>query len=255
MQFFHFNIQIQFTKSLGQSFRLVGCLLAIFLFAHTAYGQTIELQVVTKTINEIVDYESGNQVVIEGEKAEVEVVTWSKNQVAVEMELIAKHPDRATAETDLEDMKYEIVRKGNQILIRNFIDKKEGKKTANLKAHYVVSVPSDCPVVLSNYFGKTNIKNLGNGLNINSEFCQIGLSNIKGEIGIKTRFGDLEGEEISGDVNIEARRSNVTLSNLGGKFDITVRYHQNFCGSIEYRYEYQCRQIRCLFLRFSAQWL
>lgn len=189
-------------------------------------AQQVQLQVVTKRIEKTIVYKTGNHVYIKGEKAEVMVETWDKSKVEVVMKLIAKHPDRKIAAQDLEKMHHQIEKKGTEIIIKNYIEPKEGanKPLANLKANYIVYVPMDCPVTLDNYFGKANIQNLSSNLSLESEFCSIGLANIKGDVGIKTRFGDIIGELIEGNVNIEARRSNITLSRLTGKFDINAKY-------------------------------
>jgi len=225
MSFFHSNILTPILRTTGKY--LLGSLpVVLFLIGQVAVAQSVKVQVATKNIEKTVPYKTGDVLLIEGEKAEVEVLTADRDEITVKMQLISKHPDKSVAAADLELMQYEIDRKGNEIVIRNFIEKNENgeKPASSLKAQYVIYVPEQCPVSLSNYFGSTMVENLQNGLDVNSEFCSIGLQNIKGEIGIKTRFGDVEGEEIEGNVNIEARRSNITLSRLGGKFNIKAQY-------------------------------
>ncbi|MEL7020498.1 MAG: hypothetical protein AAGK47_02705 [Bacteroidota bacterium] len=182
------------------------------------------LQVVTKKIQKNFPYSVGYEVNVEGERAEMYVETWNKNEVRVEMDLIAKHPDIAIATTELERMKYVTDRVKNKIYIRNYIDENEGKPSSSMKARYVIYVPADCPVYLKDYFGTVNVSDLANKLRVKSEFTSIGLRNVKGEMDIKTRFGDLIGEQLDGVMRVEGRRSNITLRDLKGQYNIASQY-------------------------------
>jgi len=183
-------------------------------------------QVVTKTVENTLPYQNGTEVNIEGEKAEIQVETWSRNEVKVLVELIAKHPDKKTAQADLEMMVYTSEQHGKNLYFRNFVSVPQGKKkpTSDLKVIYTITLPADCPVYLKNNYGLTHVSNLSNKLRINSEFSKIGLENLRGKIGINTRFGDLEGKDIDGDVTINARRSDLTLHDIKGTWNINAQY-------------------------------
>ena len=183
------------------------------------------LQVISKKIEKTFFYAQGYDVSIEGEKAEMDIQTWDKNEVFVQIELVSKHPEIKVAVEDMEKIKVMLNPEGKHIVIRNFVaeaDKETVK--SSIRAKYTINLPADCPVVLANYFGHANIKDLTNTLYLDSEFTTIGLTNVKGKLGIKTRFGDIAGEDIGGEVNIQAHRSNITLSSLEGKFNIDAKY-------------------------------
>jgi hypothetical protein len=182
------------------------------------------LQVVTKTIEKTFPYKNGNEVNIEGEKAEILIETWNRNEVKVLVELVSKHPDRKTAEADLAKMKYTSEQHGAKLYFRNYVSKDAAKPASDLKAIYTITLPSDCPVYMKNNFGLANVSNLTNALRINSEFSKIHLENLRGQIGINTRFGDIEGERIDGTVNINSRRSDITLHEIKGNWNINAQY-------------------------------
>ncbi len=204
---------------------LISCLALLFGFVSNTVAQEIVLQVVTKSVEKTFPYQTGNELIVEGEKAEIKIITWDNPEIHVSVDVVSKHPERITAEADLEKMNLELAQKGVEIVIRNFVNKddKEGV-VSNIRAKYTIKVPAECPVVLDNYFGHAVIQDLDNSLYLNSEFTTIGLNNIKGKVGIQTRFGDIAGEAIEGDVNITAHRSNITLSRLGGTFNIDAKY-------------------------------
>lgn len=195
------------------------------LFGTTLLAQET-LQVVTKSIEKSIPYGIGTEVSIEGEKADIYMSTWDRNQVAIYLDLSSRHQDKKVAERDLERIKYEVEKNGSKILIRNFIYKPEGGENpeSSLKAKYTIILPKECPVNLSNFFGNANVSELENALVINSEFCKLDLKNLAGEISISTRFGDINGDQISGNVLIFSNRSNIDLANIEGIFKIKSRY-------------------------------
>ena len=189
-------------------------------------AQTTDLHVITKRLEKTFAYQPGYEVNIEGEKAEVVVETWDKPQIAVRLELVARHPDKATAEADLEKIRYLAERVKNKIYLRNYIALKEGeaKPKSNLQAHYVVTVPEDCPVYLKNYFGMATVSNLTRSFRFFGEFSKIDLENVQGTIDLQSRFGDIFGKFLDGNVSIASRRSDITLEEIKGSFDIQSQY-------------------------------
>lgn len=199
---------------------LIALLLLLPIFAP---AQQV-LQVVTKKIQKNFPYRAGYEVNVEGERAEMYVETWNKNEIRVEMDLIAKHPEKNVAEEELKKMKYVADRIKNKIYIRNYVDENDGKPTSSMKARYVIYVPADCPVYLKDYFGTVNVSDLASRLRVKTEFTSIGLQNVQGDMDIKTRFGDLIGEKLDGVMRVEGRRSNITLRDLKGEYNITSQY-------------------------------
>ncbi len=189
-------------------------------------AQTTDLHVITKRLEKTFAYQPGYEVNIEGEKADVLVETWDKPQIGVRLELIARHPDKATAEADLEKIRYLAERVKNKIYLRNYIGLKEGeaKPKSNLHAQYVITVPEDCPVYLKNYFGEATVSNLTNSFRFFGEFSKIDMQNVQGNVDLQTRFGDIFGKFLDGNVSIASRRSDITLEEIKGRFDIQSQY-------------------------------
>jgi len=80
--------------------------LLILMSAYTfSYSQSVVLQVVTKRINKSFVYVQGDKLIINGSKAEVEISTWDKDLIKLEFVVVAKHPDKSVAESDLSKMK------------------------------------------------------------------------------------------------------------------------------------------------------
>ena len=103
-------------------------------------AQTTNLHVITKRLEKTFKYRETYEVNIEGEKADVSIETWNKDEIGLTVEFIAKHPDKTTAEADIEAIKYIAERVRNKIYVRNYISVPEGapKPASNLSARYVV---------------------------------------------------------------------------------------------------------------------
>jgi len=205
--------------------RLTAIIMLTGLVVSPVTGQKL-YQIVTKKIEKTFNYRDGYEVNIEGEKADVVIETWERAEVRVIIELTARHPERKTAEADLEAVRYQAEKVKNRIYIRNYVSPGEGASPpeSSFSAKYSIFLPKECPVYLKNSFGVANISNLVNRLRINSEFTKLGLQNIAGFLDVRTRFGDLTGEHIDGDVLINARRADVSLRDINGRFDITSQY-------------------------------
>lgn len=194
----------------------------LFLVAFGSDAQTT-LKVVSKSVDKDFVFNAGKHVVVEGEKAEIKVETWDKNIVHVELKLVAKNPDKAIAESELKYFNHSFSEERGEIKLRNFFSASD-KPGSELKAEYLIKVPHDCPVRMSNYFGKTDVKDLTSSLDIDSKFGPVNMNNITGKIDVKSRFGDVLGELLNGMVSIETHRSNITLKQLEGSYNIKSKY-------------------------------
>jgi hypothetical protein len=183
------------------------------------------VQVVTKTIEKTFRYQDGYELNVEGQKAEIFVETWERDEISLVLELSAKHPEQAVAAADLETINFVANRIKNKIYVRNYRYDEANRPTASvLSVTYYITLPEDCPVYVKNYFGAANISNLSNRLRIFGEYSQIDIDNVKGLLDISTRFGDIVGEKIDGNVTINARRSDVTLYEIAGSYQINAQY-------------------------------
>jgi len=182
------------------------------------------VQVITKIIEKTFNYQAGYEVNVEGQKAEIFVATWNKNEIGVRLEISARHPSKAIAEADLETVNFVAQRIKNKIYLRNYRFGGEVQTASVLTVIYHITLPEDCPVYVKNYFGSASISNLTNRLRIFGEYSQIDIDNVKGLLDIRTRFGDIVGEKLDGNVTINARRSDVTLYEIAGNYQINAQY-------------------------------
>ena len=187
-------------------------------------AQPTTLQIVTKKVEKTFPYLQGTEVNIEGQKADIQIDTWTEDRIEVTIEFTAKHPELQLAKEDVEKINYQATRVKNKIYLRNYLSSQEEAPKSLLSIRYYIRMPEQCPVYLKNEFGNANLSNLTNKLTINSSFTEIGLSELSGILEVKTKFGNLMGRNLNTQAVIRSRRSNVKLQNIQGTCDIEAYY-------------------------------
>ena len=184
-------------------------------------AQQATVQQVTKTINKTFEVDAKNSLNVVGERAEIFIDVHAKNEIEVSLAIVAKHPDRSTAERELKAMIFKSEAIGKQIYLRNYIETEAGQKPkASLKAVYSIKLPTNCPITVSNYFGEVVISGLSASLNLTSDFSRVSISNYKGKAVLQTKYGSIKLTDISGDFKLSSNRTNMELKNISGNYTI-----------------------------------
>lgn len=194
------------------------------LISLSCYAQV--LQVVTKSVEQSFDFTGKEKVQLYAERSDIEINTWSKNTIKIALELSAKHPERTVAEKDLKALQHIIQKSGKSILVRNYISLSTNtpKPQSNLKAKYILYLPANCGIEVSNTFGVVNIRNLESGLYLKTDFCQINLAAIKGKSDIQTYFGILKINELEGKTIISTDRTDIIIRAPKGELTLHTAY-------------------------------
>ena len=184
------------------------------------------LQVATKTVEKTVGTPTVRTLHINAEKADIELITWEKTEISVVLELSSRHPDKATATTDLGKLQYIADRNGKDYFLRNYISLKEGesKPLSNLKARYTIHLPSSCSIDLKNTFGTISLKGLTNNIQLKADFCTTSLSDLRGGGFIATNFGELKVDEVTGTFSFSSDHTNLRLEHIGGAIKVDALY-------------------------------
>ena len=184
-----------------------------------------ELQVFTKTITKTLNYKETEKIIVDGEKARIDISGWYKNEVKISINFISKHPDKAIARDELEYSKYLIQQKGNQILIKNFysIPDKVKEVRSNLKVEYSIRVPFNCTIEVRDYFGNVNINDLTGSMTFNILYGDLDLNNCSGILDVNINFGDVNSRHTNGRLVLNATHSEITMKDLDGTVHINAK--------------------------------
>lgn len=186
------------------------------------------LQVATKNIRKTVAWKPGFEVWINCEKAEVEVVPSGENTIHIAAELSARHPSLDSANIDLKAWQFVVNTVGKKIYVRAYIGLKPGDPAphASLKAVLKLRVPGNCPVDVSNKFGKAHLEKLNGAIGLHGEFCSFDLVQLGGKIDLESRFGNVYGRQLSGPVQMQVKRGDIALSGLRNSCRLKSEYGQ-----------------------------
>jgi hypothetical protein len=199
--------------------------LLLFLLPYALPAQTV-LQVATKNIRKTIPCKPGATLLIHAEKAEIEVLPGAGSTVTVEAELSARHPVLDSARTDLEAWKLVVDATGGKIAVRAYIgvDAKASLPVSSLKAKLRITAPADCPVRLSNSFGKAYLEKRKGPVVLQGEFCAFQLAELDGKVELESRYGKVEGRQLSGPVLMQVKRADIELSGLSNSCAVKSEY-------------------------------
>jgi putative NIF3 family GTP cyclohydrolase 1 type 2 len=184
------------------------------------------LKVATKNIRKTLNWKSGQEVMINCEKAEIEVAPASGNTVQVQAELSARHPNADSARADLNAWQLVVDQVGKKLVIRAYIGVASGKAlpASNFKALIKVWLPADCPVNIANKFGKARLEKLDGPVAASGEFCQFQLVQLKGRVEVDSRYGQIDAREVYGPLQIQSKRADIQLSKITHSCTLNTEY-------------------------------
>lgn len=181
------------------------------------------LEVAAKTIEKQLSYTSAGTIILNGENATVKIDSWNKNEVKVKLKLITKHRVKTVAISALDNIKYLIEKKGDDIYLRNyFLSQDKSATGCILKVEYELTVPEKSNFSIKNNLGNVEVKNTEGKFDIEAKFGNINLSGIKGDIGINLSLGDIQAHQLDGTITIKANNSEINMENLSGKYRFTL---------------------------------
>ncbi len=209
-------------RIINQQRKILPILVMMLLCMKTFSQET--LQVVTKSIDKTFD--RSQNLKIDAEKADIELMVWEGDKIKVNIELVAKHPDRKMALKDLEMLKYVADKFGNEIVLRNYLQtqNESNKVESNLKAKYIIKIPESMMVSIHNSFGKISVSGKYKQLQLKTDFCNAELKNITGNLKLETHYGDVLCQSISGKISIKTDRTNLTVNDISEECIILSQY-------------------------------
>ena len=200
---------------------------AILLCATDSYVHSQKmLQVLTKTIDKKIKYEPGDGLLIEAEKASIEIEGWDKNYIGLKIELISKHPKKETAEKELAFLKYDIEKTGSDHIVKNYFqtDKQYTNVKGNLITRYIIKVPKNCDISVTNLYGSLAIANLQSDLTAHLRFVDFDLKKSTSDANLESYFGKIRIDGFTGTLKAKLEKTDINLITFVGDLELTSQY-------------------------------
>lgn len=217
-------------------------LLQLNLFAQDGNEKNKKYEFVkSKSFTKSYSVSSSDQLSIVNKFGKVEIHTWNKNEMKVDVEINVSAKTEDWAKSVLEDIQVEDSKSGGAVkfktLIGEDIDKKVGgtkhsdkynnKNTSQtMEVNYSVYMPANNPLTISNEFGATVLPDYTGDVDLSSKFGSLTTGALKSVKKIVVEFGKANFESIS-DANVSIKYSNATFGKLVGR----IKLHFEFCGS------------------------
>ncbi|MEP7263956.1 MAG: hypothetical protein ABI772_05650 [Bacteroidota bacterium] len=188
-----------------------------------------KLQVVTHEVVKTITNKNILSLYIDGNKANVTIKGWSKQETMVKFTFIAKHADKSVAENDVKSFAYTLEEAGSKLEIGTTINhrKKKSGKTI-MKCEIEIFTPVSNDIRMENSFANITIENMNSGLDINAKYGTLNLNNITGSCEISCYYNDVTATNINIDLHADFQNSNF---NADGVTNGTYSIKGNFCNT------------------------
>lgn len=186
----------------------------------------VKVQVVARTVEQTLACPASTLVRIRAEKATLRIQAWDRPDLRVVLRLVARHPERAVAEKDLPVARYQIEKTGTLIELVNYFAVKPGTTAvqSDLRAEYTVLMPADNPLEVVNAYGQTTLTGLSGRQQLEQDFGQVFLQDLRGSLLATVRYADLSGSNLNMALSCTADKSALQLLGAGGNYSISNRY-------------------------------
>ncbi|MBO0932832.1 hypothetical protein [Fibrella aquatilis] len=205
-------------------YKLAGTwLLRLLFFTQYTLAQT-KVQVVSKTVErELTDI---SRLIINANKADVSVKGWNKPGISLKIRFVAKHPDRAVAEREVDYLGYDVRTKSGtgELTNRYTIPQTAGKVQSALSVSLELLVPQRCALGITSSFGDLDLSDLGGEVVVKYEFGKLTINNLTGKTTATSAYGDLDGVNTAGQLTLKTDKANVLLRGLSGNANLQCRY-------------------------------
>jgi len=204
----------------------VKCLLCFAIVIPLKGVSQKQVQVVTKNIERVLNYNADESLVIIAEKASVKISQWDKKTIEVKLKLISKHPNLDIAKQELNYLEYDILKEGNGYIIKNYFNAtdKVRKVKGNLLAAYAIKVPKGCNLDITNLYGSLSLVSLNSDFKGRFKFVEVELLDHRGKGDIESFFGEIIAKNYSGLFKAKLEKSDMRLVAFDGTLDVQSNY-------------------------------
>ncbi len=183
----------------------------------------------TKAVNKSYNVSSSDKLDIQNSFGKVEVHTWNKNEIKVDVHIEVSANTSDLAQKMIDRISVADSKSGNTISFKtsigNMNNTKEQKSTMNI--NYSIYMPASNPLEISNEFGATVIPDFNGEVELSSKFGSLTTGNLPNVKNINVEFGKGKFENIK-DGAVSVKYSKAEFGKLSGKMKLNLE----FCSGI-----------------------
>ena len=216
------------------AFKLLALLL---LFSHTLVAQkekeknkTEPKFKKTKTVSKTYALSGGDRVVLENQFGKMEINTWDRNEVKVEIVITGKSDEEARAGQILDLISIEEGKSAGEVRFRtrfeNTKEKKEESKVhrnEGMNIDYTVHLPAGTSLEASNQFGPLSIPDYRGTLELTSKFGELTAGKLTNNRELNVEFGKATIGQVSGG-KLNIKFSEATVNKITGQVESGIEF-------------------------------
>ncbi|MSV31364.1 MAG: hypothetical protein EXQ57_02490 [Bryobacterales bacterium] len=163
------------------------------------------------------------RIVIENARGGTRIIGVESEEVRVTGTKTIRSLTRDDANKEDKSTAFEIVRSGDQILIRTNLERASNSRQAH--ADLEITVPKGATIEGRGKYGDYDVENIAGAIEINSDNSGVRLNNIGGDVRIDLRRSDMVRiVNAKGNVDIKGRGQDVELENIAGVATVSGQY-------------------------------
>ena len=178
-----------------------------------------------KNINKSYTVSASDKLNIKNSFGKVEVHTWDKNEIKVDVNIEVSSNKEDLAQKILDGITVSDEQTGKEISFKTSIkgnNNSHGDKTS-MKVNYSISMPASNPLYISNEFGATQVPDYRGEVELVSKFGSLTTGSLSNAKKIDVEFGHASFEGINNG-NISIKYSNGKLGKLSGDVKLNLEF-------------------------------
>ncbi|MEP7144146.1 MAG: hypothetical protein ABI707_14785 [Ferruginibacter sp.] len=217
-------------KKINRSLSLLLLLLSqLSMFAQVENEKNKKYEFVkNKSVSKSYNVSSNDKLTIHNSFGSVEVHTWNKNEIKVDIAIDVSSNKADFAQRLLDNIVISDDQKSNEISFKTSINNSNNSKNtkSTMSINYSISMPAGNPLDISNEFGATIIPDYSGEVNLISKFGSLTTGSLKNIKKIEVEFGKANFESIANGA-VSVKYSKAEFNKLVGN----IKLNFEFCGS------------------------
>ena len=182
-----------------------------------------------KSVNKSYNVSSSDKLNIQNSFGSVEVKTWDRNEIKVDVEIEVSANTDAFAQKMLDRISVADEKSGKEISFKTSMKDMNNSKgdKSSMSINYSISMPANNPLEIKNEFGSTIIPDYRGEIELTSKFGKLTTGNLPNVKTIDVEFGKARFQNLT-DGAITIKYSKAEFAKLSGK----IKLNMEFCNSI-----------------------
>jgi hypothetical protein len=182
----------------------------------------------TKSVNKSYNVSSSDKLKVDNLFGSVEIHTWNKNEIKVDISIEVSANVEATAQKLIDGITISDSKSGGDINFKTSIkgtdkdDNHNKNEKTTMKINYDISMPASNPLQVSNQFGKTVVPDFKGDIELTSKFGSLTTGTLSNTRSVNVEFGSAKIESVNGPVSI--KYSSAEIAKLVGNIKMNVEF-------------------------------